>query len=190
MRNNKGQNNPNWKGGKPKCPICQKELYRRTTKTCKLHQPKLGTANPNFKHGLTFNKTCKCGVKISYYNDRCWSCWKKELSERYKLDGNPAWEGGKSFEPYPIGWNKTFKEQIRFRDEYKCQLCYTPEIECIRKLSVHHIDYNKNNIKLENLISLCGKCHSKTRRNKVYWMKLFKEKMYLLSLEKTQKHEK
>ena len=36
---------------------------------------------------------------------------------------SPTWQGGKSFEPYPLGWNKTYKEQIRYRDTYKCQLC-------------------------------------------------------------------
>ena len=92
----------------------------------------------------------------------------------YKLEGNPAWQGGKSFEPYPLGWNKTFKEQIRYRDKYKCQLCDVPEIECNRKLHIHHIDYNKNNINPDNLISLCHSCHAKTTGNRKYWINLFK----------------
>ena len=29
----------------------------------------------------------------------------------------------KEFRPYPLGWTKTFKEQIRYRDRYKCQNC-------------------------------------------------------------------
>jgi len=90
---------------------------------------------------------------------------------------NPNWQGGKSFEPYPLGWTKTHKEQIRFRDGYKCQICGIPEIETGRKLYVHHIDYDKNNIKPDNLIALCLSCHSKTNFNRGYWLQMFIQKV-------------
>jgi len=79
---------------------------------------------------------------------------------------------------YPLGWTKTFKEQIRYRDGYKCQLCGCSEVENSRKLSVHHIDYNKNNILPDNLISLCIHCHGKTNTHRTYWKKYFKENKY------------
>ena len=72
---------------------------------------------------------------------------------------NSAWIDGRSFIPYPLGWNNTFKEQIRYRDQYKCQECGMPEVEYIRKLDIHHKDCNKNNLSPENLITLCRKCH-------------------------------
>jgi len=53
------------------------------------------------------------------------------------------------------------REQIRYRDGYKCKICGVPEIECRRKLNVHHIDCNKENLRIENLISLCVSCHMK-----------------------------
>ena len=84
-----------------------------------------------------------------------------------------AWRGGKSFEPYPIGWTRTFKEQIRRRDNYTCQLCGVPEAECHSRLHVHHIDYDKKNIAIENLISLCKKCHGRTSGNRDYWKEYF-----------------
>lgn len=126
--NNKGENNPNYKIGKPKCLGCGKELWY--------------------------------GIK------RCMKC-------KAKMELNPNWQGGKSFEPYPLGWNKTFKEQIRFRDGYKCQMCGVSESECTRKLNIHHIDYVKDNLKLDNLISLCNSCHSKTHFNRSYWLEYF-----------------
>lgn len=129
--------------------------------------------NPNYRHGLTFNKTCKCGEAISYYNNRCWSCWRKELSTLHSGEGNPAWKGGTSFEPYALGWNETFKEQIRYRDRYQCQVCGVTEVELIRKLTVHHKDYNKKNLELTNLISLCNRCHGKTNHNRAYWVQYF-----------------
>jgi 5-methylcytosine-specific restriction endonuclease McrA len=90
-----------------------------------------------------------------------------------KMETHPCWRGGRSFEIYPVGWNKTFKEQIRYRDGYKCQLCGTPEAECKTKLHVHHIDYNKRNIDQDNLISLCSKCHVRTNHEREFWKSYF-----------------
>jgi DNA-directed RNA polymerase subunit RPC12/RpoP len=106
-------------------------------------------------------------------NGRCTSCAHIEL---YKDPSNhPAWQGGKSFEPYPLGWTRTFKEQIRYRDGYKCQECGCHEVDCNSKLDVHHIDYNKENLNPKNLISLCKKCHTKTNFNRDYWFEYFKK---------------
>jgi len=99
----------------------------------------------------------------------------KLLSE-IRGEKHPNWQGGKSFEPYPLGWSKTYKEQIRFRDNYTCQICGCSETECTRKLHVHHIDYNKMNINHENLISLCISCHMKTNYNRKYWVEYFTPK--------------
>jgi hypothetical protein len=95
-------------------------------------------------------------------------------------EGNPNWQGGKSFEPYPLGWNRTYKEQIRFRDGYKCQVCGCSETENMRKLCIHHIDYNKSNIEHKNLISLCIKCHTRTNSKRDYWKQYFMSRCSLL----------
>lgn len=97
----------------------------------------------------------------------------------FKLEKNPNWNGGTSFKQYPIGWNNTFKEQIRYRDEYKCQICGVHENECNCKLNVHHIDYNKDNLDLHNLISLCHSCHSKTNYNRDKWIKFFSNRVVM-----------
>jgi hypothetical protein len=77
---------------------------------------------------------------------------------------------------YPLGWTRTFREQIRHRDKYTCQLCGAPEAECIKRLHVHHIDYNKRNIDPDNLVSLCIKCHTKTLSRRDYWINLFENR--------------
>ncbi len=124
--------------------------------------------SPCWKGGLP--KCIDCKEELSRYDaERC-----KKCDLLYRIgEKNSNWHGGKSFEPYPLGWNKTYKEQIRFRDKYKCQICGCPEVECNRKLCVHHIDYNKKNIKSNNLISLCLECHIKTNYNRKYWEKIF-----------------
>ena len=78
---------------------------------------------------------------------------------------------------YPLGWNKIYKENIRLRDGYKCQVCGVPETECKKNLSVHHINYKKNDIRKENLVSLCNRCHDKTNRDKEYWHDFFLTKI-------------
>ncbi len=179
IRMSKPENNPRYIDGRSlrkNCTVCNKVLGRyNKSGYCRSCTPKSKEKNPNYKHGLTFNKLCKCSNNINYYATRCWACWKKEISELYQGKGNPAWQGGKSFEPYPLGWTNIYKEQIRLRDNYTCQLCGKPEIENCRRLSIHHIDYDKSNLNVNNLLSLCNSCHSKTNTNQDYWKEYFLE---------------
>ena len=86
------------------------------------------------------------------------------------------WQGGISFEPYGLEFNKKLKEQIRKRDGYICQECKFPQRRLKRKLDIHHIDYNKKNNNPENLISLCSSCHIQTNFKREDWNLYFKEK--------------
>jgi len=86
-----------------------------------------------------------------------------------KGENHPNWNGGSSTLPYPFGFNKVLKENIKKRDNHKCMICNKET----QKLAIHHIDYNKNNIDLCNLISLCYSCHPKTNFNRENWIKFF-----------------
>ena len=44
-----------------------------------------------------------------------------------------------------------------------------------RRLCVHHIDYDKENLDFDNLISLCHSCHGKTNFNQNYWIQILKK---------------
>lgn len=57
---------------------------------------------------------------------------------------NPNWRGGSSFDPYCAKFNEEFKEYIRVKFDRKCFLCENPEEENGRRLSVHHVNYDKN----------------------------------------------
>ncbi len=51
-----GSKAPNWRGGKPKCISCNKQLEARTAKYCKKCAAKIlhsGSNNPNWKGGNT-----------------------------------------------------------------------------------------------------------------------------------------
>lgn len=95
-------------------------------------------------------------------------------------DKSPGWRGGISFEPYCHKFNEAFKESIREKFGRVCFLCPKTEVENGKKLSVHHVDYDKNclcdDVKCE-FVPLCIACHSKTNHNREYWQNLIIEKL-------------
>jgi hypothetical protein len=91
----------------------------------------------------------------------------KEKLRKYVGDKTSMWKGGISFEPYSVDWTNTLKQAVRQRDRYTCQICGK------EGLFVHHIDYNKKNCNLNNLITLCNSCHSKTNKDRTKWINYF-----------------
>jgi len=91
------------------------------------------------------------------------------------LEKHYNWQGGKSFELYSPEFNNKLKEQIRQRDQYRCQQCFRHQNELKRKLTIHHIDFNKQNNNPINLISLCPNCHSQTNFNREGWTNYFQD---------------
>jgi len=123
----------------------------------------------NYKKGLSGKKNPMFGKK------------RPDLAKRNKenpMSGskNPAWLGGKSFEPYGFEFNKQLKATIKERDHYICMHCFIPE-GIIIKHSIHHIDYDKNNNNPNNLITLCGSCHGKTNLSRGFYMEYFRNKL-------------
>lgn len=96
---------------------------------------------------------------------------KGEKNSMYGTTGKhcPSWRGGISFELYPQEFNEALKEKIYKRDNYTCQICFKKESRLI-----HHIDYDKKNNVLLNLVALCKKCHGKTNHNRKEWINYFK----------------
>lgn len=97
----------------------------------------------------------------------------QSLVGRYVGENSPSWKGGLSFEPYGLEFTESLREAVRIRDGRTCQLCLTPENG--RKHDCHHIDYDKLNNVMWNLITLCQRCHRKTHHNRNYWISFFKE---------------
>lgn len=147
----------------------------------------------NYKGIEHLCKCIICGNKISrvtyYRGKRCRSCESKRRIELgitgYKgqnsgeVNGN--WQGGISKLPYSFEFTSILKEFIRKRDNYTCQNCGMTEEEHLivygRVLDVHHIDYDKQNCKENNLITLCNQCNTRVNFNRDYWFKEFWSKI-------------
>ena len=82
------------------------------------------------------------------------------------------WKGGISFEPYCPKWTKDLRRRIRAFFEYQCLICGKTEKENGKKLSCHHVNYDKMvccNGKPVRFAALCAKCHSRTNHDTSKW---------------------
>ncbi len=112
---------------------------------------------------------------------------KKEISERNKRTGlrppvtkgkdHPCWQGGISFGSYSEEFNAELKEFIRERDGYLCQRCGRSQEEEGRRLSVHHINHDKQDCSPENLVSTCRSCNSYFNFHRIESILLFSRKV-------------
>lgn len=88
-------------------------------------------------------------------------------------ESNPNWRGGISNEPYPFEFSEDLKEYVRERDGYTCQLCGRTTKENGMQLCVHHIDFDKSNCDLKNLLSLCIGCNVGVNYDREYSTQFF-----------------
>ena len=107
---------------------------------------------------------------------------RKKLSDNhadFTLDKHPRWKGGRSFEPYCLEWTEALKRYIKERDGDRCLNpdCFNNS----KRLSVHHINYNKKFCDSSNLITLCTSCNSRANVDKQWheaWYKAIINRRY------------
>ena len=186
-----GEKSNNWKGGISNlvktCLYCKKSfrgkhIRKFCCQQCYWNFRKIfyiKEKHPQWKGGLcNQSKNCEvCGKTFIGYKTRLFCSKNCQASFKSKREKNPNWKGGISFELYPIDWTDDLREVMRKRDSYICQLCGICQDGLkgrFRKLDIHHIDYDKDNLDPKNLISLCKGCHMKTNHNRAYWINYFK----------------
>lgn len=159
------------------CIICEKEFKHYGERiTCGrecnaqyMSISRIGENNPNSADKQ--NTTClHCGNEFSYsrfglHKGQSRVFCSLACSHAIDLRGNPL-SGMREY--YPKEFNEKLKNQVKQRDNHCCQLCNCCEILC-----VHHIDYNKENIDLQNLITLCRTCHNATNSARTFWEIIF-----------------
>lgn len=166
-----------------KCIACGKEFRidagpkqyenaKYCSRECFDNRQKPGPQKVAWRTCLACNKEFWTWVNKSqdkkYCSYKCyWSSVTGENSPRY-IDGQ-----GQA--PYPIEFNGQLRRSVRKRDNNICVLCKTPESCYNRALSVHHIDYDKTNNNMSNLLSMCRPCHSTTNTSRPYWQQILSE---------------
>ena len=163
-------------------------ITKETNKTLKkISENMMGCKNVNYGKPLTKEqkehlKLCFTGRIVSQKTRELLS--NSQLGKNNSMYGkfgeqNPAWLGGKSFEPYTSDFNKQFKEAIKERDNYTCQLCSIFEDDHLklhnRRLDIHHIDYDKKNTFPQNCITLCMRCNIIINKDRELWTKHFQD---------------
>lgn len=122
-----------------------------------------GVNHPNWKGKNSKEhicEYCKNPFETKRYNQQRFcsiDCKNKYIKDSGINSGenSATWQGGKSLECHSFQFKEHISKMIRERD--KCCLFCKSEFNLI----VHHIDCNKHNDNLDNLITLCRSCHSK-----------------------------
>ena len=161
-----------------KCIDCGIKIYLYSKARCRSCESKRRWKNKEYKQknkkkatGRNFPKCIDCGKKITYRAKRCRKCAGKQQSLKIMGKKNPMYINGLSKNGYPSEFNYKLKLKIFIRDNFTCQKCRKK-----RKiyLTAHHIDYNKQNCKKKNLITLCQRCNIKVNYDRDYWYAYFK----------------
>ena len=128
---------------------------------------------------------CGCGKVIKILRVHYWNGIPKYIS------GHNNWQGGISFEPYCPKFNEECRKHNRDKYNNCDYFSGLPDYICnvangkVRKLSVHHIDLNKNQGCDEvewKLIPLSGANHGRVHINKDFWERLI---CYALEYDET-----
>jgi len=109
--------------------------------------------------------------KKKYYKENP-GIMKGELKYGLPKEKNPNWKGGIFRNPYCSGWNQLTNE-LKESDNYKClnPICEGKS----KRMTSHHIDYDKQNCHPDNIITLCNSCNVIANYNREWWQSFYTE---------------
>lgn len=162
------------------CAVCNKKFKvsypSHNTQTCSY------TCSFELRTKGTYNKCEICGKDMwvtPCFSDKkrfcsrvCLGVWH---SKTFVGENHPNWAGGVSKYPYPFRWNDNLKSKIKERDGNICKKCGYNET-----LTIHHIDYEKENLDERNLITLCNTCNIKANYGREHWKSYYQNLMEVL----------
>ena len=84
---------------------------------------------------------------------------------------HPRWNGGSKPQGYCLEFTKDLKIYIKDLDDNKCSnpSCWDNN----STLCVHHVDYNRKNCVVENLITICRSCNTRANKDRDMWQQLY-----------------
>lgn len=95
-----------------------------------------------------------------------------EVKEKISGKNSYLWKDGISFGKYCPKFNDDLRNRIRAFFGYSCVICNKSEYDNKRKLSCHHVNYDKFaccDDKIPKFATLCNSCHGKTQHNRENW---------------------
>ena len=168
-----------------------KGIYHLEEARKKLSDANKGESNPNWQGGLVMSICEECGVEFPVFpstikrgegkfcTQKCYGKW---MTKHLRGKNHPNWQGGLSYGKYCEKFNDEFKEKIRDKFGRVCFLCGKTEEDNGRKLSVHHVNGNKecgcDGDETCQFVPLCISCHGKVHSKKVDWEAKIKAKMH------------
>lgn len=184
-----GSNNPRWKGGliQKKCEVCKAQYtvkpVHMASRFCSLKCVGVSQRGRSRMHAPPKRTEKQCEVCLAPFSvptchakrHHCCSktCSFARRSAMSKGEDNPSWSGGMSRFPYP--WN--FREISKGIIERDGAVCRNPTCAGVdSRLTTHHINYDKQDCRSNNLICLCSACNSKANFGREAW-KVFYQKM-------------
>lgn len=163
------------KGHVQRCESCRpeaKSLARTKDETGKVYG-QITVLHKSFSRGGEIYWMCRCScgkeynVRGSHLRGGVQRC--RKCVGLLRRVANPI-------SGYPPEFSLSLRTKVRKRDKYVCQYC---QIKFgIGQLDVHHIDHDRYNNGMDNLVSLCNKCHYKmhTKKSKD-WIPYWKDYM-------------
>ena len=99
---------------------------------------------------------------------------RKMSDGRRRGENHPNWLGEDHNRIYPEEFNQA-RKQILKRDGGKCLNpgCWGTS----KRISVHHIDYDKDNNDLGNLITVCMSCNNRANKGREFWTAFYRKLM-------------
>lgn len=180
-RTNKGEGNPNYRGGNSSCVDCKKELryrynFRTDTPRCKEcnYNFAVGNNSTNWRGGVTNPECVNCSaITGDIKSVLCRNCYKGAL--------HPFWKGGASTLQSLVRAmceNRQWIRQCMYRDRYTCQECNIESngnnmqvhhkkqfAQVLRDNEIDSVEKARNCAELwdmENGVTLCKSCHKLT----------------------------
>lgn len=167
------------------CPVCGKTFYKKYQESYKQWNYKICCSIKCNSQRKEYVEKMR-GLAIKNGNKPPARYGKKSVEERMKISKSHKklvllgihhlLNKDTANTQYSNSWGNVLRELIRERDGYTCQICGISQKILkgkLKKLSIHHIDYNKQNCNPDNLITLCQSCHAKTNFNREKWKEFF-----------------
>jgi len=130
--------------------------------------------NPNYENS---KKQISETLKQKYKN--------KEIASSFYIDGRYKNDPLSDYNLYNGQFTQELKKEVRQRDNWTCQKCGKK-----RSAVCHHIDEDKSNNIIDNLIILCKNCHAKYHSIKDKRSKDIEKELFLEILQKRKIYER